>query len=252
MGRLEGRVALVTGGARGIGRAIVDRFVEEGARVLVADLDADGGTLDADHGGKAIYHRLDVTSDADWQAAIAALGERFGPLDIVVNNAGISCTGSIATQTDKDWHRVMTINAFGTFLGCRHAVRAMSERGGAIINVSSTRGQRPGSTQCAYSASKAAILNLTESVALHCGETGLPIRCNAICPGVVETPLMRSHIAGLDDPEAIKRMTAMQIVGRLGEPREVADAAVFLASDEASFVTGTTLNVDGGFRIRDR
>jgi 3alpha(or 20beta)-hydroxysteroid dehydrogenase len=146
----------------------------------------------------------------------------------------------------------MNANAFSTFLGCRHAVRLMTEHGGAIVNIASSRGQRPGSSQCAYSASKAAVLSLTESTALHCGENGLPIRCNAICPGVVETPLTRAHVAQSGDDALFKAMAAMQVIGRLGQPREVADAAVFLASDEASFVTGATLNVDGGFRIRDR
>jgi NAD(P)-dependent dehydrogenase (short-subunit alcohol dehydrogenase family) len=114
------------------------------------------------------------------------------------------------------------------------------------------RGQRPGSTQAAYSASKAAVLNLTESTALHCGENRLPIRCNAICPGVIDTPLMRAHAAASGDGGLLEAMAKLQVTGRLGQPREVAEAALFLASDEASFVTGATLNVDGGFRIRDR
>jgi NAD(P)-dependent dehydrogenase (short-subunit alcohol dehydrogenase family) len=251
MGRLEGKTALVTGGLRGIGRAIVDRFVEEGARVMVADLDDDGGGVEAQHGDRILYHRLDVTRDVDWVAALSVLDACFGRLDILVNNAGTSRTGSIATATDADWQFVMNANAFSVFLGCRHAVRLMADHGGAIVNIASARGQRPGSSQCAYSASKAAVLNLTESTALHCGENGLPIRCNAICPGVVETPLTRAHVEKSGN-DALLAMAAMQVIGRLGEPREVAEAAVFLASDEASFVTGATLNVDGGFRIRDR
>jgi NAD(P)-dependent dehydrogenase (short-subunit alcohol dehydrogenase family) len=252
MSRLAGRVALVTGGLRGIGYAIVERFVEEGALVLATDLDADGGSLPDTHDGRLIYQRLDVTQDADWGLALDLLDHRFGALDILVNNAGSSRTGTIASTSDEDWRFVMDTNAFSVFLGCRHAVARMGERGGAIVNIASARGLRAGSTQCAYSASKAAVLSLTESVALHCGETGLPIRCNAICPGVIETPQMRRHAETNGGDRLIKTMTAMQIMGRLGSAREVADAAVFLASDEANFVTGTALRVDGGFVIRDR
>jgi 3alpha(or 20beta)-hydroxysteroid dehydrogenase len=249
MSRLAGRVALVTGGLRGIGRAIVDRFVEEGARVLTADLDADGGAIESD---RLAYRRLDVTQEADWIAALDALAHRFGPVDILVNNAGSSRTGTIASTSEADWRFVMDTNALSVFLGCHHGVARMGERGGAIVNIASARGLRAGSTQCAYSASKAAVLSLTESVALHCGEAGLPIRCNALCPGVIDTPLMRRHAEENGGAEAIAAMTALQITGRLGTPRDVADAALYLASDEAAFVTGTTLRVDGGFVIRDR
>lgn len=252
MARLEGKVALVTGGLRGIGRAIVDRFVEEGARVMVADLDEQGGDLAAQHGEQVFYHRLDVTRDVDWVAALAVLEAWAGRPNVLVNNAGTSRTGSIADASEADWQFVMNANALSVFLGCRHAVLLMAEAGGAIVNIASARGQRPGSTQAAYSASKAAVLNLTESTALHCGENRLPIRCNAICPGVVETPLTRAHVAKSGDAALFETMAKMQATGRLGQPREVADAVVFLASDEASFVTGAILNVDGGFRIRDR
>jgi NAD(P)-dependent dehydrogenase (short-subunit alcohol dehydrogenase family) len=249
MSRLEGRVALVTGALRGIGRAIVERFVEEGARVLAVDLDEDGGGVGSD---RLLYRRLDVTRETDWIDALDALEQHFGTLDILVNNAGSSRAGTIASTTEADWRFVMDTNTLSVFLGCHHAVARMGARGGVIVNIASARGLRAGSTQCAYSASKAAVLSLTESVALHCGETGLPIRCNAICPGVIDTPLMRRHAEGNGGKEAVRAMAAMQISGRLGAPRDIADAAVFLASDEAGFVTGTTLRVDGGFVIRDR
>ena len=243
MSRLAGRTALVTGGLRGIGRAIVERVAEAGARVLATDLDESGGEI-----GDVRYHRLDVTQDADWTRVLATV-ER---LDILVNNAGASRAGSIASTSEADWRFVMDTNATSVFLGCRHAVAKMEAGGGAIVNIASARGLRAGATQCAYSAAKAAVLSLTESVALHCGEAGLPIRCNAICPGVIDTPLMRRHAEAAGGEPAIRAMTALQIMGRLGTPREIADAALFLASDEASFITGAVLSVDGGFVIRDR
>jgi 3alpha(or 20beta)-hydroxysteroid dehydrogenase len=248
--RLEDKIALVTGGLRGIGRAIVERFVEEGARVVVVDLDDEAPDLPADD--RVAYARLDVTDSAGWTAVLAKIERRFGRLDILVNNAGASRAGTIVDTSDADWRFVMETNAFSVFLGCRHAVVAMADRGGAIINIASARGLRAGSTQCAYSASKAAVLSLTESVALHCGETGLPIRCNAICPGVIDTPLMRRHAEALGGAQAVGAMAALQVNGRLGTPGEVAAAVAFLASDEASFITGATLRVDGGFVIRDR
>jgi len=249
--RLQDRVALVTGGLRGIGRAIVERFLAEGARVVAADLDDDGAPVTAGWDDRVLYHRLDVTRDVDWLVALAALEHRFGRLDILVNNAGASQTGSVADASEADWRFVMDTNALSVFLGCRHAVALMAEWGGAIVNIASARGLRAGSAQCAYSASKAAVLSLTQSVALHCGETGLPIRCNAICPGVIDTPLLRQHAESLGEPGALQGLADRQIVGRLGLPKEVADAAVFLASDEASFITGAALSVDGGFTIRD-
>ena len=245
MNRLQGRTALVTGGLRGIGRAIVERFAEEGAQVFATDLDETGGEIEAD---RVRYHRLDVTQDADWTRALATV-ER---LDILVNNAGASRAGSIAGTSEADWRFVMDTNATSVFLGCRHAVAKMAAQGGSIVNIASARGLRAGSTQCAYSAAKAAVLSLTDSVALHCGEAGLPIRCNAICPGVIDTPLMRRHAEDAGGEPAIQAMTALQIMGRLGTPREIAGAALFLASDEASFITGAALSVDGGFVIRDR
>jgi len=249
MNRLAGRVALVTGGLRGIGRAIVDRFVAEGASVLAVDLDEDGDGIETD---RLAYQRLDVTREAEWIAALDALDRRFGPLDILVNNAGSSRIGTIVSTSAADWRFVMDTNALSVFLGCHHAVARMGRRGGAIVNIASARGLRAGSTQCAYSASKAAVLSLTESVALHCGEEGLPIRCNAICPGVIDTPLMRRHAEESGGEEVIRAMAALQITGRLGTPRDIADAALYLASNEAAFVTGTALRVDGGFVIRDR
>lgn len=245
MSRLKGRTALVTGGLRGIGRGIAERFAEEGAAVMVADLD------DApEETGAWRYRRLDVTRAADWIAALDAIEADFGPLDILVNNAGTSRAGTIAETSEADWRLVMDTNLLSVFLGCHHAVLRMGTRGGSIINIASARGLRAGADQCAYSASKAAVLSLTQSTAIHCGNAGLPIRCNAICPGVVDTPLMRRHAAEHGGEATVRAMADMQVMRRLGTPREIADAALFLASDESSFVTGATLSVDGGFALK--
>jgi 3alpha(or 20beta)-hydroxysteroid dehydrogenase len=252
MDRLAGRVALITGAAKGIGLAITERFIAEGAQVLIADIDDEAGRAVAEaHPGVALFQPLDVADDDDWTAAVDALQQAFGPLTTLVNNAGINFGGSIANATLEHWRRTMDVNAQGTFLGCRHAVRAMAQGGGTIINIASANGRRASPNQLAYSASKALMLSLTECVALHCGAEGLAIRCNAICPGVIETPLMAQHLATLgDETLARQRLAAMQILGRIGQPGEVADAAVFLASEESSFMTGAIIDVDGGYRLR--
>ena len=254
MSDLADTVALVTGGASGIGRAIVERFVAGGARVMIADIDATAGeALAAALGDRSVFQQLDVTRVGDWQAAFDSLYVRFGSASCLVNNAGISTAGSVADTAEKDWSRTLAVNATGTFLGCQAGVSAMQEAGGTIINIASARGQRASSGQIAYCASKAAILSLTHSVALHCGENGIAIRCNAVCPGIVNTPILdetRALMGGGD--AAAARLGAMQPIGRLGQPSEVASMVAYLASPEAAFITGATINVDGGFAIRDR
>ncbi len=251
---LTGIVAAVTGGASGIGRAIVERFVADGARVMIADLDAPAGAaLAATLGDSCAFRQLDVTRAEDWAALLSHIRERFGDLSCLVNNAGISTAGSVADTAEADWSRTMAVNATGTFLGCQAGVLAMRETGGTIVNIASARGQRASSGQIAYCASKAAILSLTRSVALHCGEHGIAIRCNAVCPGIVDTPILdetRILLGGGD--AAAARLGAMQPIGRLGLPSEIASMVAYLASPEAAFVTGATINVDGGFAIRDR
>ena len=242
--RLRGRGALVTGGLRGIGRAIVERFVEEGARVMASDLDADGPEVAGLPDG-ARYQRLDVTREADWADALAVFEREFGPLDILVNNAGASRSVSIADASIEDWRFVMDTNATSVFLGCRHAVVAMAGRGGAIVNIASARGLRAGAGQCAYSAAKAAVLSLTESVALHCGETGLAIRCNALCPGAVDTSF------GIDaefSEWGYQRLRPLhRLAGGMVDPERIAETASWLASAESAALNGAIVTADGGW-----
>lgn len=252
LAKLTGKAALVSGGASGIGRAIVERFAADGAHVLIADMNAAAGeALAGSLGEAASFYALDVTRDADWREAIAEVS-RHRALSILVNNAGVNFPGSIAYTSEANWRRTLDVNGLGVFLGCQHAVRAMRETGGVILNVASARGQRASGAQAAYCASKALVLSLTECVALYCGEHGLPVRCNAICPGVIDTPLLRSGFPAMGGEEkAMARLNGMGLLGRIGHPEEIAAMAAFLASDEASFITGATMNVDGGFRIRD-
>lgn len=254
--RLAGQVALVTGGASGIGTAIVERMAADGARVMIADIDGTSGPALVDRiGAGTDFVALDIADAHQWTTAIARTAKVFGPLTCLVNNAGVSFAGSVVTTTEAAWRKTLDVNATGTFLGCQHAIDAMTKSGtgGTIINMASARGQRPSSGQIAYSASKALIIALTESIALYCGEQGLPIRCNAVCPGVIDTPILdevRAKMGGRVNADRV--LGALHLAGRLGRADEVASAVAYLASGEAGFITGTTINVDGGFRIRDR
>jgi NAD(P)-dependent dehydrogenase (short-subunit alcohol dehydrogenase family) len=255
MPRLEGRVAIVTGGAKGNGRAICERFVEEGATVVIADVDAEGGRRTAEElgrdGSTAVFEAMDVTDDDSVRDTIATVVARFGRLDIMVNNAGV-LQRRTPTDVDEleldDFLRVMAVNVTGVFLCMKHALRHMKPQGsGSIINLSSTAGMKPGPGGAAYCSSKSTVLGLTKTVALEVAAKG--IRVNAICPGMIDTPMMDQLIDDMDaqgqDGRAI--MSTMQPIGRLGRPREIGDAAVFLASDESSLITGIPLVVDGGF-----
>lgn len=246
--RLANKVAIISGAASGMGAATARRFAREGAKVMVADLlEDDGHAVVAEitaAGGTAAFMRLDVTDEASWAAVVQATVAKWGRLDIMVNNAGIS--GSAVTDLlDSDaWHRLMLVNATGVFLGTKHAVRQMQQNGGgAIVNLSSISGVTGQTmTHPGYNASKGAVRTLTKSTAVQYGKDG--IRANSVHPGLM--PPMRTSGATADPAVRTKMLKGVPL-GRSGEVDEVANAVLFLASDEASYITGAELYVDGGY-----
>ena len=244
--RLEGKVALISGGARGMGAEEALLFAREGARVVIADvLEAEGRALAASiPGGQAIFVRLDVTKEADWQRAVSLAEEIYKRLDILVNNAGVSAVGGIEDTTVEEWDRVMEVNAKGVFLGTKYAIPAMQRSGGgSIINISSQLGivaMSESSPQ--YIASKGAVRLLTKSTAIQYAADG--IRCNSVHPGPIVTPMTEGRRS---DPAVRELMTSRIPLGRYGEAIDVAYGVLYLASDEASFVTGSELVIDGGW-----
>jgi NAD(P)-dependent dehydrogenase (short-subunit alcohol dehydrogenase family) len=247
--RLAGKCAFVTGAASGLGKAIACAYVAEGARVAVADIEETGGRAVAEAlGPGALFLHHDVTDEEAWRRNLAAAAAAFGRLDTLVNNAGIAIVGNIERTTLEDWRRVQAINVEGVFLGCKHALPYLrAAGGGAIVNMSSVAGIIGDPSLAAYCASKAAVRLLTKSVALHCARRKDGIRCNSIHPVFTATPMVEAMLADARDP-AQKRaaLEACVPLGRLGEPEDIAAAAVYLASEEARFVTGTELVIDGG------
>jgi NAD(P)-dependent dehydrogenase (short-subunit alcohol dehydrogenase family) len=246
--RLAGKVVLISGGARGMGAAEARLFAQEGARVVVGDvLDAEGKAVEAEvraKGGEAVFVRLDVTREAEWEQAVALAVSRFGKLNGLVNNAGIGGASRIEDTTAEAWDRVMDVNAKGVFLGTKAAIPAMRRAsGGSIVNISSQLGlvgMDDSSPQ--YTASKGAVRLLTKTTALQYAREG--IRCNSVHPGPIVTPMTEQRRA---EPAVYQRMLSRIPLGRYGEPDEVAYAVLYLVSDESAFVTGSELVIDGGW-----
>lgn len=255
MGRLAGKTALVTGAAKGMGRAIAGRFVAEGARVAVAARKADAAErVAAELGNGAVPVTLEVTDRAAWDAAIAAVYAAWGRLDILVNCAGITEQGTTESIAEDSWHRLFATNLDGPFHGCRAALPLMKRSGdpGSIVNISSVFAQRPVPGFIGYCASKAALTTFTKAFALECAAARLPIRVNSVHPGGTETEMLEQALAetGLPREEAYAMFAAIHPMGRMGTVDEVAAACLWLASDESSFTTGQELNVDGASAIR--
>ena len=239
------RTAFVTGGASGIGRAVCTLLHERGANVFVTDIDdAAAAELVAQLGERAGHARLDVSSPDSWQSASGACIEQFGSIDVLVNNAGVAALSgqiSVEDMTMEEWQGVNHINMDGVMLGCQLAIRHMKSTGGAIVNVASVGGLFASPLAVPYGAGKAAVIQLTKTVAFYCGKQGYDIRCNAVLPGPIETPMFRNFTE-----EQRKANTRAIPVGRFGRVEEIAAAIAFLASDDASYVTGVGLAVDGG------
>jgi 3alpha(or 20beta)-hydroxysteroid dehydrogenase len=246
-GRLEGKVALITGAAQGMGAATARRFVQEGARVVLSDVDDALGEAEAKpHGERARYQHLDVTDVTEWEAAVEQTLSAFGQLDVLVNNAGIGIVGGIDTLPLEDHYRILDVNLNGVYLGMRTCVEALSaSEGASIVNISSIDGMAGVTRLTSYVASKFAVRGMTRSAALELGRRG--IRVNSVHPGFIETPLLTE---GLRDSAEAREMVATlmdrQPIPRLGRPEEVASLVLFLASDESSYCTGSEFVIDGG------
>jgi NAD(P)-dependent dehydrogenase (short-subunit alcohol dehydrogenase family) len=251
--RLEGKVCIITGAGSGQGRAAALRFATEGARVVIAEVDATTGAEAAEEittaGGEALFAQIDVSLDGDWRRVIATTTERFGGVDVLYNNAAVApaADGSVTDVPLETWDRILAVNLNGPMLGCRHAIPQMLSRGGgSIINTSSIRAFVGGSQPIdAYTASKGALVSLTRSLAVVYGPQG--IRANVIAPGTIRTPMAQVHDAH-GDPGSRMRL-ARYPVGRFGEPEEIADLALYLASDESRWTNGAVMVIDGGAMI---
>ena len=254
--RLAGKVALVTGGASGIGRACAQRLAQEGATVVISDIDDTMGKETLEHiqaeQGTASYVNQDVTSETEWQRVIADTLGTHNTLDILVNNAGIGIGGSILDMTLEDWRRQQAINLEGVFLGVKHSIPAMRDSGGgSIINMSSVAGLKGEANLAAYNATKGGVRLFTKGVALECAQNRWNIRVNSVHPGIIATPIWSKVGPGmLGEGENSLDIDAMAEVavptGQIGMPLDIANGVLFLASDESSYVTGSELVIDGG------
>ena len=248
MSRFEGKFAVISGGASGMGAATAKRFVEEGGSVITLDINKElGNKISEEIGESCEFFQADVSKAEDWKRLEEYLGNRFNEITSVINAAGISEPGTIEDETIEHWERVHAINGTSVFLGCQFAVKAMKERKGSIVNFASSLATRPKPFVISYNYSKAGVLVLTRTVALHCAEMGYDIRCNAVQPGAINTPMMQRYVEAAEDPgQQLSEFAASHPMNRVGEPDEVVSAVLFLASDDSSFTTGDSISVDGG------
>ncbi len=247
---LEGRVALVTGAATGLGEAAARKLAAAGAKVVVTDIDEANGTAVAESLG-GIFRTHDVVDEDDWAKVIAAADETYGRLDILVNNAGITLMGSIEEMDLAGFRRTIDVDLVGTFLGCKAALPLMKRGGGgSIINIASIAGLKASSNLVAYNAAKAGVTLMTKSIAMHCATTRTGIRVNSVHPGVIRTAMLDKVMAQVPNPdELMAGFVAVHPIGHIGEPLDIAEMVLFLASDRSKFVTGAQMVVDGGATI---
>ncbi len=250
--RLENKVALVTGSAAGIGEATAKRFAQEGARVVVTDINTEGAERVAaeinEAGGRAIARHQDTSDEAGWDTLVADIIETWGQLDVLVNNAGIVIAGTVEDTTLDDWRKTQAVNMEGVFMGCRAAIKVMKEQGGSIINLSSIEGLIGEPGTAAYNASKGGVRIFTKSAALHCAGQGYGIRINSLHPGYIMTKLVTDVIESMPDgQQTLERVLREIPLGGPGEPLDIANGCLFLASDESRYMTGSELVIDGGY-----
>lgn len=253
--RLSGKTAFITGAARGLGAAIARRFAQEGAQLVLTDIDQAALQLLTDElsiDNSVLALQLDVTDEQAWLTSVAVACEHFSGLHILVNNAGIILPGHVENTSLDDWRKTQAVNLDGVFLGTQAAVKVMKQ-GGSIINISSIEGIVGEADACAYNASKGGVRLFTKSAALHCAKEGYPIRVNSVHPGFIFTQMVADALQQMpdDDASALRsKITESIPVGHMGEPLDIANACLFLASDESRYMTGSELVVDGGFTAR--
>ena len=255
--RLKGKVSLVTGGGSGIGEATSKRFAEEGALVVVTDInEASAQRVAAEivtAGGSAVAYQQDVIDEQRWQAIVDRVVTEKGRLDILVNNAGIAAIGSAEEASLADWQRTQAVNGESVFLGTQAAIAVMKAAGGSIINISSIEGIVGDPKAAAYNYSKGGVRVFSKSAALHCAQEGYPIRVNSVHPGFISTPMVSGFIADLPEAESsafAERVVAGIPLGYMGDPIDIANGCLFLASDESRYMTGAELVIDGGCTAR--
>ena len=250
MGRVSGKVAIVTGGASGVGKEDAILLVKEGAKVVLTDLnEKDGSAVAAQIGENALFVKHDISSEDGWKEVIARTEERFGGVDILVNNAAILIAGAIEDTTLEDWQKIQRVNSDGYFLGCKYGYAAMKKRGGgSIVNMSSMAGIGGVSSFCAYSASKGAVAALTRSIAAYSRFHHIPIRCNSIHPDGIKTPMVFNLPRDPQKPPTVREGNdAKRLMARFCEPTDIANLVLFLASDESRFINGSEYRIDNGY-----
>jgi len=252
MGRVEGKIALVTGAAQGLGAAIATMLAAEGARVALTDIRFPGAEevaagINRGYPGRAIAIEHDVASEAAWQEVLQRVHADLGGLHILVNNAGIGSVASVEDETYETWRHVHAVDLDSVFLGCKYALPIIAASGGgSIVNISSISGIIAGHNLAAYNSAKAAVRHLSKSVALHCARSGNNVRCNSVHPVFIDTPILDGMAQGGDREAALQKLGRQIPIGRVGDPDDVAYAVLYLASDESKFVTGSEIKVDGG------